>query len=81
MPALAKVLQQCRGWKFKHLLGTKELPRAEVGRILRLSLDLQSIPIEKIRQTAPLKGRRVFTFFAEPSTRTKTSFALAARAA
>jgi aspartate carbamoyltransferase catalytic subunit len=79
MPALSKVLQQCRNWKEKHLLGTRDFSRSQIEQILKLSLDLKRTAADEIRAAAPLKGRRVFNFFAEPSTRTKTSFSIAAR--
>lgn len=79
MPALDAVLEQCRKWKSKHLLGTRELSKTDIERVLQISLDLTNIPVEDIRAAAPLKGKRVFNFFAEASTRTKTSFSIAAR--
>ncbi len=79
MAALARILRQCRGWRAKHLLGAKDLSRDHLERILGLSLNLDRVPPDDLRAAAPLKGRRVFNFFAEASTRTKTSFSIAAR--
>lgn len=79
MPALDAVLEQCRKWKLKHLLGTRDLSKPDIEKVLQISLDLTNIPADEIRSAAPLKGKRVFNFFAEASTRTKTSFSIAAR--
>lgn len=78
-PSMDGILSLCRGWKKKHLLGTKDLTKSDVERILEVALRIAAIPSDEVRGTAPLKGRRVFNFFAEPSTRTKTSFSIAAR--
>lgn len=77
--ALAKVLHRCREWRGRHLLGTKDLSRDEIETVLGIAVDLKSVPADEIRAAAPLRGRRVFNFFAEASTRTKTSFGVAAR--
>ncbi len=72
--ALDALLEQCRAWKHRHLLGTKDLSRDEI--LLALSV---AEACGSIVEGRPLKGRRLFNFFVEPSTRTKTSFAIAAR--
>lgn len=72
--ALDALLQRCRAWKHRHLLGTKDLSPADISLVLDVAEELSSL-----QDVAPLKGKRLFNFFVEPSTRTKTSFALAAR--
>jgi aspartate carbamoyltransferase catalytic subunit len=72
--ALDALLKRCRAWKHRHLLGTKDLSPADLALVLDVADDLAKLPEAK-----PLAGRRLFNFFVEPSTRTKTSFALAAR--
>ena len=62
-------------WTHRHLLGTKDLSREEI----LLVLDTAAALARAKGASTPLKGRRLFNFFVEPSTRTKTSFALAAR--
>ncbi len=62
-------------WTHRHLLGTKDLSREEILLVLDTAADLARAK----GGSSPLKGRRLFNFFVEPSTRTKTSFALAAR--
>ncbi len=72
--ALDALLGRCRAWKHKHLLGTRDLSREEILLVLSLAEELPGLKDE-----LPLRGRRLFNFFVEPSTRTKTSFSLAAR--
>jgi aspartate carbamoyltransferase catalytic subunit len=72
--ALDALLKRCRAWKHRHLLGTKDLSRDEILLALSVAEQVRDLKGEK-----PLQGRRLFNFFVEPSTRTKTSFSLAAR--
>jgi aspartate carbamoyltransferase catalytic subunit len=63
----------------KNLLGIKELNRDQIERILTRAEFYKrqlSLPDKK---SAELKGRTVINLFFEPSTRTRTSFELAAR--
>ena len=62
-----------------HLLGTEDLSREEIGAILDLARDLAPRALEGTKKRSDLAGRTVANLFFEPSTRTKTSFALAAR--
>lgn len=72
--ALAALLKRCRAWKHDHLLGTRDLSRDDVLTVLSVAEE-----IDRLKGEAPLRDRRLFNFFVEPSTRTKTSFSLAAR--
>src|SRR5687767_7912993 len=72
--ALDALLKRCRAWRHRHLLGTKDLSPNDIFLVLDVAEELSSL-----KDAVPLKGRRLFNFFVEPSTRTKTSFALAAR--
>jgi aspartate carbamoyltransferase catalytic subunit len=73
--ALEALRTRCRAWKHRHLLGTWDLSAEDIGLVLSVAEELAALREE----AAPLRGRRLFTFFVEPSTRTKTSFVLAAR--
>ena len=67
-------------WTRKDLLTVRELDRAEIELILetgRTYKDRLARPDKKARR--PLEGRTVVNLFVEPSTRTRTSFELAAR--
>jgi aspartate carbamoyltransferase catalytic subunit len=68
-----------RQWTRRHLLGLEDLSAREIGIVLETATRFKSMSEESLRERQPLRGRRVFNFFVEPSTRTKTSFALAAR--
>ena len=72
--ALDALLKRARAWGHKHLLGTKDLSASDIELVLDTAEGLQ-----KAGDVLPLKGKRLFNFFVEASTRTKTSFALAAR--
>ena len=72
--ALDALLSTCRAWKHRHLLGTKDLSKDDIDLVLSVAEACADL-----RDENPLKGRRLFNFFVEPSTRTKTSFAMAAR--
>jgi aspartate carbamoyltransferase catalytic subunit len=72
--ALDALLKRCRAWKHRHLLGTKDLSASDISLVLDVAEELVAQ-----KDVAPLKGRRLFNFFVEPSTRTKTSFSLAGR--
>ena len=72
--ALDALLKRCRAWKHKHLLGTRDLSKEEILLVLSVAEELPRHEGE-----LPLKGKRLFNFFVEPSTRTRTSFSLAAR--
>lgn len=69
--------RKAHAWTERHLLGTKKLTRDELLAVLDRAAFLKKTPPDHLG--TPLRGRRVFTFFVEPSTRTKTSFILAAR--
>jgi aspartate carbamoyltransferase catalytic subunit len=62
-------------WTRRHLLGIRDLTRGELEAILARAAEFKRHP----PADAPLKGRRLLTFFAEASTRTRTSFGIAAR--
>jgi aspartate carbamoyltransferase catalytic subunit len=62
-------------WTRRHLLGIRELTRGDLDAVLSLARKLKKTP----PSAPPLKGRRLLTFFVESSTRTKTSFGIAAR--
>src|SRR5882724_8537164 len=63
----------------KHLLGIEGLSVAEITQILDLAdsfLDINARPIKKV---PTLRGKTVINLFLEASTRTRTSFEIAAK--
>ncbi len=67
------------GFTRRHLLGMEGLSREEITTILDLGdrfLELRKRPIKKV---PTLRGKTVINLFLEPSTRTRTSFEIAAK--
>jgi aspartate carbamoyltransferase catalytic subunit len=66
-------------WTRKHLLGLEDLGREEITAILDAAEDFVEVSRHHDRKRTDLKGKVVVNLFFEPSTRTRTSFGLAAR--
>ncbi len=66
-------------WTQRHLLGLEDLCREEILHIFRTAETLQDISTRSIKKVPSLRGRVVVNLFFENSTRTKTSFTLAAQ--
>ena len=62
-----------------HLLGMKGLIREEIETILATAESLKEISFRDIKKVPTLRGKTVVHFFHEPSTRTRTSFEIAAK--
>jgi aspartate carbamoyltransferase catalytic subunit len=62
-----------------HLLSTEELPRAILERILTTADSFINIAEREVKSVPLLRGRSVFNLFFENSTRTRTTFEIAAR--
>src|SRR5881227_2543251 len=61
------------------LLGIEELDRAEIDAILARAKDFQPLQSQSLKKLDTLKGRMIVNLFFEASTRTRTSFEIAAR--
>ncbi|WP_028574173.1 aspartate carbamoyltransferase catalytic subunit [Desulfonatronovibrio hydrogenovorans] len=66
-------------WKHKDLLDIESLSDHEIRHIFSTSSRFIEINSRSIKKVPILKGKSVVLFFAEPSTRTKTSFDMAAK--
>jgi aspartate carbamoyltransferase catalytic subunit len=66
-------------WTRKHLLGLEDLSRDEIVAILDLAESFTEISSRSRKKVPALQGRIVFNLFFEASTRTRTSFSLAAK--
>ncbi len=66
------------GWKRKDLIGLRELDAAEINRILDTAEAFKQVGTRHVKKVPALRGRTLVNFFVEPSTRTRTSFELAA---
>ena len=66
-------------WPHKDLLSVSQLTREQIEHILRTAASFQEINTRPVKKAPTLRGKSVVLFFAEPSTRTKTSFDIAAK--
>jgi aspartate carbamoyltransferase catalytic subunit len=71
-------LQQGR-WPRRHLLGLEDLPRPDLELLLATAEEMMGPGEGRYQKRADLRGKVVVNLFWEPSTRTRTSFGLAAR--
>ncbi len=65
-------------WTRKDLLTIRELDRAEIELILDTGRTFKDLLARRVKKSSSLEGRTVVNLFVEPSTRTRTSFELAA---
>lgn len=63
----------------KHLLGIRELDAGEITHLLDTAETFRDISRREIKKVPALRGRTVINLFFEPSTRTRTSFEIAAK--
>jgi aspartate carbamoyltransferase catalytic subunit len=66
-------------WSRRHLLELEDLSAAEILTILDRAEDFLAVSQPHHKKRTDLKGKVVVNLFFEPSTRTRTSFGLAAR--
>jgi aspartate carbamoyltransferase catalytic subunit len=65
-------------WTRKDLLGLRELSADEINFILETTDAFKQVGTREIKKVPSLRGKTLVNFFVEPSTRTRTSFELAA---
>jgi aspartate carbamoyltransferase catalytic subunit len=63
----------------KDLLGIRDLTRAEIEHLLATAETFREVSQREIKKVPTLRGRTVINLFFEPSTRTRTSFEIAAK--
>ncbi|HEX6047087.1 MAG TPA: aspartate carbamoyltransferase catalytic subunit [Pyrinomonadaceae bacterium] len=63
----------------KHLLGIRELDSAEITHLLDTAETFRDVSKREIKKVPALRGRTVINLFFEASTRTRTSFEIAAK--
>lgn len=66
-------------WTKKDLLGLEYLSREEIEFILYTAGSFKEVTTRQIKKVPALRGKTVVNLFYEPSTRTRTSFELAAK--
>ena len=64
---------------FRHLITLQELPKEDIQEILNLAQSFKQVILRPIKKVPTLKGKTIVNMFFEPSTRTRTSFELAAK--
>src|SRR3954469_15595722 len=64
--------------RHKDLLGLANLTSEEIDLVLRTAIPFKKLFTRSIKKVPPLRGKTVALLFYEPSTRTRTSFELAA---
>src|SRR5215813_10196634 len=63
----------------RHLLGIRELQPGEINHLLDTAETFREVSKRQIKKVPALRGRTVINLFFEPSTRTRTSFEIAAK--
>jgi aspartate carbamoyltransferase catalytic subunit len=66
-------------WTKKDLLGLEYLSRDEIELILYTAASFKEVTKRRVKKVPALRGKTVVNLFYEPSTRTRTSFELAAK--
>jgi aspartate carbamoyltransferase catalytic subunit len=72
-------MTETQSWTRKHLLGLEELSADEIRFILDTAKGFAEVSTRSIKKVPALRGRVVVNAFWEDSTRTRTSFELAAQ--
>ncbi|MEN2984285.1 MAG: aspartate carbamoyltransferase catalytic subunit [Dictyoglomaceae bacterium] len=66
-------------WKHKDLLGIEGLKKEEIELVIETAISMKEILKRTIKKVPTLRGKTICTLFYEPSTRTRSSFELAAK--
>ncbi len=66
-------------WNRKHLMDIESLTSEEIYTILKVAQVMEEISQREIKKVPALRGKNVVMVFFEPSTRTRTSFEIAAK--
>jgi aspartate carbamoyltransferase catalytic subunit len=72
-------LKSKSGWKRKDLLGIEDLSVDEINTVLDTAAAFKQVGKRTIKKVPSLRGKTLVNLFIEPSTRTRTSFELAAK--
>ena len=65
--------------ELRHLLSIEGLPREVLGSILDTAASFVGVTEREVKKVPILRGKSVFNLFFEPSTRTRTTFEIAAK--
>ncbi len=72
-------MNKVKSLKRKDLLGLKDLSLEEIKLILKTARSMKEVAARPIPKVPTLLGKHIVTLFYEPSTRTRTSFNMAAK--
>jgi aspartate carbamoyltransferase catalytic subunit len=67
------------GWHHRHVIDLAAFSRQDFATVLELAQRFRALPVAGARKLPALQGRLVTSLFFEPSTRTRSSFELAAK--
>ena len=70
--------RRIRRWNRKDLVGIRELSADEITFVLDTADAFKQVGTREVKKVPALRGKTLVNFFVEPSTRTRTSFELAA---
>jgi aspartate carbamoyltransferase catalytic subunit len=79
MPHRAATTLAAAKWKRKHLLGLQDLSADEIRFVLDTADSFKEVSTRSVKKVPALRGKVVVNLFFEDSTRTRTSFGLAAQ--
>ena len=71
-------MNQALRWNRKDLVGIRELSAEEITFVLDTANAFKEVGTRDVKKVPALRGKTLVNFFVEPSTRTRTSFELAA---
>ncbi len=77
--SLSETWEEDQEWNREHLLGLSDLSADELNLILDTASSFGEVSTRNVKKVPALRGQVVVNLFAEPSTRTKTSFSMAAK--
>lgn len=66
-------------WTKKHLLSIEDLSVEEIEKVLDTAASMREVSERSIKKVPTLRGKTIVNLFFEPSTRTRTSFEIAAK--
>ena len=75
---IAALTQNAPAWHRKDLVSIADLSAAEITQILDTASAFKDVGTREVKKVPALRGKTLVNFFVEPSTRTRTSFELAA---
>ena len=66
-------------WQHRHILDLDDFTREEIELVFEIADAMAEILTREVKRVPTLRGKTIVTLFYEPSTRTRTSFELAAK--